>query len=496
MSASWRGLLLPLLAGCACPPSPPDAGFTGLRGDFIQRSLLANGGVALQPERLSGRTLTAYVEQADGTFQSYPGAGADDGTFTVPGLPEGPFTLQLGDLTVHTEGRTLHLGANVLGRPGVFSAARGEGVQLTAGNLAPWAAGDELQFTSWNAGLGSYSTATKRSPAFATGAPDAGATSLLDAFVDFEDQPVVDAAQGDDFTITQLESRGLDGGLTAHALSRVLRPAVTLAIGAPTPVSGQFDAVPPARATVRFEVSAFVGYGPQVNAAATPFQARALIDAHPGPFGATTFSGDTPDLAVLEAPVDGGDPVVELAYGNPFGPSWTPYVASGVLFEVRYRAPFPDGALANARAEVGFVSSNALFGPGTSQPLRPLISPPRAVTVDGQPAAAPLEGVGPTPVVAWTAPALGTVARTELEAVELAADLQVTRRRSSSRVRVIGPRTSLRLPPGMLNPGRYYFLRLTAFTEPSTYDPASPLIDVGPPAGAACTLTALFHTSG
>jgi hypothetical protein len=156
----------------------------------------------------------------------------------------------------------------------------------------------------------------------------------------------------------------------------------------------------------------------------------------------------------------------------------------------------PDGGRSFARSELGYVSVALTAEAAAAAPIAPLVTPPRDLTLDGRTASrGALADVPVTPVVAWTKPAVGTVKRVEIEAVRLEPTQQgVTKRTAVGSLRVMGDVTRVRLPPGFLNPGETYYLRVTALSLPEEYDPAWPLLDVGPPAGAASASTSPFTT--
>ena len=476
------------------PPPPPDA--NDVTGDFVDRYLVNDGGLVLVPQQLEGRTITAFVELPNKTFDNYAGVGLNNGTFYVPGVPSGArYTLQVGSIRVNTDSRVVHLGSNSLGRPDTFQADRNEGLELHVGNLAPWSADDEMQVHSWNAGIGYYSTGTQ-TPPFVVNAPDAGDTVLDGSVLDFEGESVPEAARGDDLTLVQLSATRSDGGLLVKVATRALAKPTTLALGAPTPHAGDFVTLPLEDAGFTLRAGEFKKYGAEVGPGATPFLTRLLVDAHPGAFGRTTHTGGTPDLAVVELPPDAGDTTVALQFGNPFSSSWTPFVSAGALYDVQYALPLPDGGVTFARSELGFVSVALLKDAALAGPITPLVSPPRDVTLEGQDARTPLADVPLMPEVSWTAPAVGTVRRVEVEAVRLEPTMVGgTRRVAVGTVRIVGNVTRVRLPQGFLNPQQTYYLRVTALSLPESYDPTWPLLDVGPPAGAASFSTAIFTTA-
>jgi hypothetical protein len=476
------------------PPPPPDA--NDVHGDFVDRYLVNDGGLVLVPQQLSGRTITAFVELPNKTFDNYPGVGADNGTFYVPGVPDGArYTLQVGGIRVNTDSRVLHLGSNSLGRPDTFQADRNEGLELYVGNMAPWTADDEVQVHSWNAGIGYYSTSTQ-SPPFVRNAPDAGDMALDASVLDFEGESVPEEARGDDLTLVQLTGTRFDGGMVVKVATRALAKPTTLALGAPTPYAGDFVTLPLADAGFTIRAGEFKKYGAEVGPGATPFLTRLLVDAHPGAFGRTTHTGGTPDLAVVELQPDAGDTTLALQFGNPFSASWTPFVSAGALYDLQYTLSLPDGGITFARSELGFVSVALLRDAAEASPIVPLVSPPRDVKLEGQDARTSLTNVPLMPEVSWSAPTVGTVRRVEVEAVRLEPTMVGgTRRVAAGTVRVVGNVTRVRLPQGFLNPMQTYYLRVTALTLPETYDPTWPLLDVGPPAGAASFSTAAFTTA-
>lgn len=476
------------------PPPMPDA--NDVRGDFVDRYLVNDGGLVLVPQQLATRTLSFFVEQDDGGFIGFSGVGANDGTYFVAGVPEGArYTVQVGGVRVNTDARVLHLGSNSLGRPDVFQADRNEGLALTLTKLAPWSEDDELQVSSWNAGMGYYSTST-RSPPFAANAPDAGDTSLDGSVLDFEGESVIEAARGDDLTLVQLSGTRTDGGIVVKTATRALSAQTTLALGTPTPLAGDLVTLPLVDAGYVLRGGEFRKHGATVGPGAAPYVVRLLVDAHPGRFGRTTHTGGTPDLAVVELPPDAGDTDVALAYGNPFPATWTPFVTAGALYDVQYKLPLPDGGMTFARSELGYVSVALTAELAAAGPIEPLVTPPRNLTLDGRTASiGMLEDVAVTPEVGWTKPATGTVQRVEIEAVRLEPTMQGgTRRTGVGTLRVVGDVNRVRLPPGFLNPGETYYLRVTALSLPAEYDATWPLLDVGPPAGAASASTSPFTT--
>jgi hypothetical protein len=486
--------LLPTLTLLGCPgPSKSDAGIfdagpdaltVELAGRFVQ----SDGAVLVAPADLRSRTMTLFFE-GDGGFDVVSVLGNADGTFVVPDV-HGRYLAQLGDLFISATSKHLSLAENIAGRAEVFVANPNEGLQLTASNLAPWTADDELQLASWGAGLTYFSTA-QRHGVIKQNAPDAGDTSLTATLIDLEGEHVIEASKGDDLRVLQLSAFTLDGGGRWKSATRAAQLSVDLRLNAPTPVATTFDALRQQPISVRYDATSFEAAAAAVHPEAVPFETRWLLDAHLGQFGPDTITSGAPDLAVVQLPPDAGQVDLALTYGNPFPQAWTPFVTVGVAFDVPFQAPLPDGGLSPARSEVGSLTAVVSLAQSQGGPVDAPLWPVADVRLDGVLIGAGFPSVQWTPELSWQAPARGTISRVDVDSVELQAG-STTRRVQGPSLKVVGDVHRLRLPPGFLTPGATTYLRVTAVMQPATWNVEAPLRDVGPPAASATTLTQAF----
>jgi hypothetical protein len=488
------------LFGCPAKQTATDAGpadsgplddGTQVRGDLVTRYVLPDGGVILATPDLSTETVFVFVDAADGGLEQRSALGNADGTFSIV-VPAQRYTIQLGEIYLNTTTRTVHFGQNAAGRPDVYQAAINEGLSLTMSNVDAWKADDELQLASWGAGL-DYFSSIQSSTILPANRPDAGDTSFAALAVNMEGSRVVDSFDaGDDFFITQLGAQPLDGG-SWKTVTRVATPPVTLAIGKLTPLELAFSAVPQQPLSLRLDLGSFEASAGEVNPQAKAFESRALVDAHLGAFGLNTLTDGAPDLGILVLPADAGTVAFTLTYGNPYPSTWTPFVTVVTGFEALYRAPIADaGVLASARSEVASLARVMSLSEAQAGPISSLLGPVREVRVDGLSIGADAPTVSRAPLVSWSPPAVGTLTRVDIQAIQLTGAATGTRRAVGPILRVIGAATSVRLPEYFLEPGKTHYLRVTSVTQPSSWDPTTPLKDVGPPASSATMMTPAF----
>lgn len=463
-----------------------------VKGDLVNRFILPDGGVELAPIDLSASTVFAYFEADGGALTVQTAMGSAGGTFAIA-VPKQRYILELGNIYISSELRTLHLGENLLGRNGVFVVNPGEGLSVTATNVAPWTSSDELQAVSWGAGLDYFSSAQSNKILKDT-LPDAGDTSFAGLTINMDGSRVVEASKGDDFYLTQLSSQPLDGG-TWKTVTRAASPKFDLALSTLTSVNFAFDTVPQQPLRLRIDTQSFELRAHEVNPTGVAFETRYLLDAHIGHFGPNTITSGAPDLGIFSVTADAGTIDFELSYGNPYPASYTPFVSVGTAFEALYRAPFADGGISQPRSEVSTISRVVTLSEAQSGPLAMTMSPVRDVRIDGQPIGSNFQTVARAPVISWSAPEVGTVSRVDIQAVQLVPATPTTRRLSGPTMRVIGNVNQVRLPENFLIPGATHYLRITSITQPPEWDQTAPLRDVGPPASTATLMTPAFQVA-
>jgi hypothetical protein len=469
-------------------------------GTRINHFVLAAGNPLDVPADLSAVPVTAAVEEADGGFSLYPGTGTDAGTFSISGVPNGSFYLRVGGLVTFGSTRTFDLGQLELGRPNpAVAMTANTTLRMTASGLAPWGDNDDLQLFSANAGLGYFSTYSGYGPILAN-APTAGATTLANTDLDFDQWgfPLIDQTQGDDITVCQLSSGVTDAGVLYQYATRGARfaPApFSMADGAPTTFF--LTLVNLAQTAQAYDVRfpSFASLRPDVNTAATASAGTLWVDVNIGPLSRGQFSG-TPDVLIVSLPPNTPAQTFNFAYGNPFPASSFPeWGGVNENFDLQYSIPSADGGTTNPRPETATIESRFPVAALTAQPLQPVISPPRSVTLEGLNAFGALGTISATPVVQWAAPLTGTASYYSIEIIRLFQSPvnNNTRRQPIAIVYVPASTTRVRLPPGLLTSGSYYYLRIGASLSAGGYNPASPALPDTTPSGFAPAMTSSFR---
>lgn len=123
-----------------------------------------------------------------------------------------------------------------------------------------------------------------------------------------------------------------------------------------------------------------------------------------------------------------------------------------------------------------------------SQPIAPIIGPPASPTLNGDDAFVFHSGVGTQPVVAWSAPALGTAAK---YIVTFGPFKTFQPNEVSSLTAVLFGTTQFRPPAGFFQTGIGYFGTVSAVSAPGQID--DPIFGFGSPYAAASTMFGSFN---
>jgi hypothetical protein len=151
--------------------------------------------------------------------------------------------------------------------------------------------------------------------------------------------------------------------------------------------------------------------------------------------------------------------VREFSYGNPYGSSWEP--VAQLIQSYSFAVTNHDGSRSVQTSE-GFTMYEPISSLA-STPLRPRVSLPRDVKVDGISAQTPRILTTSTPVVSWEPPALGTVTA---YAVRLNCYGAGTSSFPPVRIDTSPDVRSVRLPPGILTSGKECIVRIMAMASP------------------------------
>jgi len=428
-------------------------------------------GTQAVPVDLSTATIAAWVPDGAGGFSKRIGSGLANGTFSIPGVPEGVYLLQFGATSlISTSASVLDLGTDAWGRSNPAKVTVDPtNLVLNLTNLAPWQGTDYLQWFDDNTGAYVDSLAYY----FNSGGPMAGATALSSEVANLKTiatygYPVFleDTNLGDAPRLFQLGTQTVQGsGQTYQTLVRYFAPSpLTQADGVPSTLTGTFATVPLSNAFPYYlKGSEFSALQPLVHPQATPSYSQFFLDTNPA--GIQGAMASTPDLIIMDTSTfDSTDQALgNLAYGNPFSASWPLWWQQYYSFSVPYQLPGVSGTRHMSGAIV--VSSTAI--PSAGAPIRPGISPVRNVGLDGASLSGGLSGVELTPTIAWQAPAQGTSAFSLVSVYRLYKNGTSTLPGTQLVASLRTSGTSIQVPPGYLVAGETYCLRITAYQQPS-----------------------------
>lgn len=411
----------------------------------------------------SGVSIMALVEK-NGGYEWHSGSVSGNGDFAV-GVPAGRTLLAVENLVngrvsyVDTSSTVVDLGFDAAGRPDDVPPQYSTPVTFLLSGLSPWSEGNAIQLTSadfWNVpswDLDSGVVQTVQTTDWMSGV--AGAC------------PLVDAARGDVVYVHQLVTTSIDAGgprSYSAAARAVALDTVTLADGVPSVVTAALADVPQSGSvTVDWRTTQFEQYLASMGPGAEPSRHHFYVNANSGPLNplATNDYG-TPDLLIMEIEPGAADFTAgPLRYGQFLDATWTEFLIAS--FDARVPVSAPGGSTKYVSAGIG---SRRPYANGAL--LAPVVSPVRSVKLDSRDAMMPgLTTASVTPVLSWTAPALGDPDY-YLVAVYLLRNYSGTT--SVSRVYSVMTRnTTLRLPP--YNSGWYeeaYVAVIRAMVEPGS----------------------------
>jgi hypothetical protein len=446
-------------------------GGTAVTGIRHSHRVRADGSSVAIPVDLTNATIGAWVPTLDG--QSYvwrPGTGQAGGTFVIPGVESVPYLLQFGASYVWVHSRTLDLSRADLGRAFVELEPEGTQLNLNVMGLSPWQDNDDIQFHAPNVGIGYFSAAACASPAFP--APMPGATNLS-GVIDYGQSmqncgnPAarLDPMQGDVLYATQLVTR--DDAMTGLTFQELRRGLQTNSLGAGfLDLSGAMAELPTTGHTVNYPASSFEALTLGAHPTAELTINSLNIGILPSYLEFGGFVG-WPDLALATRSANQGDVVAGFSFASPFPGSWTPFVTAQSSARVRYSVDLPGGGTSTPRSFSVYTYAQEPMSGGMVSTLTPRVGPPRDLRLNGQVATGTLAGVGPTPLASWAPPNVGTPNHYTVRVYELYATASnATTRVQRAFMTTAG--TQLRLPPGLLQPGKFYHLQVSSVFAPGS----------------------------
>lgn len=463
---------------------------TGIRNIL---NVQGDGSVYMTPADLSATTIGAYVPTADGTgFVYVAGSGRSDGTFTIPGVERTPYYLRYGSTHIWTHSYFVDLSAASLGRPYVEQEPAGTQLAFQIDGLTPWQSTDDLQLHATGPGIGYFA----KNCANPFPSPAEGATTLtgsIDYVTSMRNCGAVPArfepSYGDFLQVTQhvtrVDSTALPTGLR---LTEVRKGFQTYSLSGSTDggtvdggsmdagtagsgtllVKGTMQPLPTTMQGFDFRATEFETLALAAHSGATMVDESVNMGTLPYYYELGQYDG-YPDLAnaTNDNPGQGNFPVV-FEYGNPYPGYWPKIAMAQAVSAAPFSVSLPDGGTSRTAWYTAAVFSQTPMWEGTTQPLIPMVGPPRDLRVNGAPATGgspTVSNAGTSPVLSWAPPTIGSPTRYQARLYEI----YPTATGGTGRTLVgyfTTTDTQLRLPN--LVAGKTYFVLLYAYSSPGT----------------------------
>lgn len=496
---------------------PPTGGpaFDGVRQAALATYLPLGGGVVDASRDLQADG-SKWTIEAGG--QSYPAVYDGAAWMEYAGVPEGVYLLRrdaVPDAALpgikgvvsyrETAERELYVGLIYTGRiDKVYAEDEATALSISATGMTPLTYDDSFELYSYNADALDFPVPTFDPE---DGSPEEGATTLSgwtvpwDALSAFSQRPLVDFGKGDDLWLTHLtgsqriaEPMGAEADDPwSYAIVQTLVEAAPLAgatmvDGATAAVSGTFAKAPPQPHTLDVRASAF--FDELQRNVATPVSSSCSLSIYLEPGVAIPIYGLTPTLA--SASVDGldlaldplcppdacdpvacaggcpgkhvtpGDLMLAIAHGNLFtGGTETLTLECIARTVVTHPTELDTDTLSATLAITGRLADLAA---AAIEPKLGLVSD---IAVGGAPLAVTdiKTGVGTTPTISFSPPLFGTpdiytVTVRTIDNVKDGNDTVISARRRIATFNTTS--TSVTLPAGILEQGRYYHVLVRA----------------------------------
>jgi hypothetical protein len=431
-----------------------------------------NGAV---PVDLSTTTIAAYIPSGSG-YTVITGTGTSSGTFTIANVPTGFFWLQFGTNYLWTSNSTVDADFYSGNRSDVVAADPSTTLfTFDLANLNSWQSTDALETVCTNNNSFDFFFGT------------VGETTFTGTFNYFGN--LSDASKGDQYYAEQLITQSV-AGYPFTALGRFIAPPkFTQANGSDTSINGTLLTVPQ---THSFEANIngadLLAQALAANPGATLSFSDFALDVYPGSFahGQTTA---TPDLIIY-----GGIPTIStngdlgpVLYGNPYPASkWPLFVIYGYFATTNYTAP---GAASSTTILTG-AFGNTTSLPSITSPIKPLVGVPQSPTVNGKNFFTNHRGVGLTPLLKWSAPAVGTATFYTISVFQLINSGGSTIAQGVANLAT--QKTSFRIPTGLLTTGQAYVFAVQAAYVPGLNFAKNPYFG-GPTEGFADIISGMMQ---
>lgn len=414
------------------------------------------------PVDLSAATLEALVPMGSGQWKTIAGKGQKDGTFSISGVPSGPYVLHvvLGGAAsyLYTSARDIDLGSERAGRKdAVAPKVKPTNLGLNLQNLAAWQDGDDIEWFvgNNNAWIAMSFLGAPANP------PAVGDMALKGLTLDWNETfpaALIDKGKGDVLTVFQLSTQAGPGNVTYTTVSRFASfNDITQTDGVDVIMNGGFTDVPQDKsASLDLRPTKFASYLSAVNPKATDVDFSAYIITLPGA-GKYGGFGSSADLLAVDLGKGAADVNLgAVKYGNPYPAAWGTAAVVSETVRVAYTAP---GA-STSKGRSGLLLTSGDVASVTAGPIQPLVSPVQDLKVNGMSAFTDLTGVTKTPTVTFTAPAVGAPTFYVVHIEKLANNNGATQ--ATVIADLYTKDTKVDVPPGLLADGSTYFISVRA----------------------------------
>jgi len=426
----------------------------------------------------AGAAVRALVPDASGAYQEYPGTVAANGSFVVPGVPQGTFFLEArSSLSVpafgeHTARSGLDLGRDIVGRKDVMAAGPNTILNVNVTGVDPWQGTDSMALLSSGANLSLATGGAVLNPGDTSGQVQYGLNG--------RNLP----RTADTVHVYQLRDAGAVGAGTVRVATRAGSfTSVDVADMVPTDVNVPLSTAPQTGSVaVDWKTSQFETYKLQMAPSGSTYSHELAVEVVPH---STAPMPVLPAAAAL-LQLSAHDVTPDQALGSlPYGQSLPSYWKE--VRRARYTAVYSLSA-AGGSINADFRASIQVRDPQpASGAIVPRVSPPRSPRLNGVDAMQNQPTSGLTPTFAWSAPALGTPTDYVLDLLSVKASGGSTVVTSVYTMRVLG--TQVTVPSGVIKGGTIHVALLTARVRPSV-PVTSPGRQALPDASAAAVLAA------
>jgi hypothetical protein len=418
-----------------------------IQGTAVDTYVTSTGNVTSN-EDLSQAYIGAMVPNGS-SWITIQGTGNSDGTFQIPGVPTGPYWLAVASGGYWTSANTVDLGQDFLGRNGAQLASNATTLSLNFDGITSWAADDELdifnpnlrQDFDWSENVNVNDTSVQALWPW-TG-------------------PLSDAGHGDAWYVTQMASRTVGATSWLYATKAIPGITISQADGSSTELDGTLSATAPLTVHPHVLGSQFAALASVVGTNATVHST--IVGVYSEPFMAS--KGEIGEAeALLE--INGQDPITsdvdfgDVAFGNPFPTSWTPF------FSLSYEmlVPITAAGATSPAAVPAEIYINTTLLPAASTPVSPVITPAQNVKLNGTSLAAEMSSGSLTPALTWDPPATGTPTGYRVTVYQLG------RNGTTSTYQVLldlfTKSNNMTIPPGVLLAGNQYFFGIRSYQVP------------------------------